>query len=104
MSPPQTPRRSRELNFAEGVQGELRRILSGRSSEKDCSTKFGSNVVTLHVPDPTPDDERSCLRCLFRQALADPCHQRARGPESAPLQAPSVSPGDDPEPLALVRL
>src|SRR5919107_5847988 len=75
-----------------------------RSSEKHCSTRFGSNVVTLHVPDPTPD-ERSCLPCLFWQALlADPWHQRTQGPESARLQALSVSPGDDPVPLALVRL
>src|SRR5215216_203387 len=103
MSPPQTRRRSRELNFAEGVQGELRRIVSGRSSKKDCSTKFGPNVVTLHVPDPTLD-ERLCLPCLFWHSLTDPWHQRARGPGSARLQALSVSPGDDPEPLALVRL
>src|ERR687889_394451 len=97
------PLRSREPNFAEGAQGELRRILSGRGSQKDCSTKFGPNFVALHVPDPTPD-ERSCLPCLFRQALADPWHQRARRSGTARLQAPSVSPGDDPEPLALVRL
>src|SRR5829696_5754000 len=74
-----------------------------QSSRKASSTKFGPNVVTLHVPDPTPD-ERSCLPRLFWQALADPWHQRARGPGAAALQAPSVSPGDDPEPLALVRL
>src|SRR5215211_5255652 len=83
---------------------QLRRTVSGRSSEKDCSTKFGPSVVASHVPDPTPDDERCCLPCLFRQALADPWHQQARGPGSARLQALSVSPGDDPEPLALVRL
>src|SRR5215208_584665 len=82
---------------------ELRRSSYLRSSEKDWSMGFGPNVVTSHVPDPTPD-ERSCLPCLFRQALADPWHQRAQRPGSARLQAPSVSPGDDPVPLALVRL
>src|SRR5215208_2575474 len=85
-------------------RSELLRTRLWRSSEKDSSTKFGSNVAALHVPDPTPDDERSCLRCLLRQDLADPSHQRARGPGSARLQVPSVSPDDDPEPLALVRL
>src|SRR5215213_1900151 len=75
-----------------------------RSSRKASSTKFGPNVVTSHVPDPTPDDERCCLPRLFWQALTDPWHQRAQRPGTAILQALSVSPGDDPEPLALVRL
>ena len=79
--------------------------MSGWGKKDKPKKKKKRNVpdVEIHVPDPT-HDERCCLPRLFWQALADPWHQQAREPGSARLQAPSVSPGDDPEPLALVRL